>query len=129
MVMKRVLVVDDDLEFLQELKETLALSGYEVYAVNKAGNAINFASARRPDLILLDLKMGGMTGFEVAKGLRSVPQTANIPIIAMSGYFNEQKDCTLLEYFEIHHCLQKPFNPLDVISYIESTLHDAPMSS
>jgi CheY-like chemotaxis protein len=121
---KRILVVDDDLEFLQELKETLHLSGYEVDAINKSVNAVSFAIDRRPDLILLDLRMDGMTGFEVAKELRGLPQTSRIPIIAMSGYFSESQDCTLFEFFQIRDCLQKPFNPLDVISHIESKLKE-----
>jgi CheY-like chemotaxis protein len=125
---KRILVVDDDLEFLQELKETLHLSGYEVDAVNKSIHAVSFAIDRKPDLILLDLRMDGMTGFEVAKELRGLPQTSRIPIIAMSGYFSEAQDCTLFDFFQIRDCLQKPFNPLDVISHIENKLKDTDAS-
>ncbi|MFA5100624.1 MAG: response regulator [Candidatus Omnitrophota bacterium] len=125
---KRILVVDDDLEFLQELKETLHLSGYEVDAVNKSVNAVGFAIDRKPDLILLDLRMDGMTGFEVAKELRMLPQTSRIPIIAMSGYFSEAQDCTLFDFFQIRDCLQKPFNPLDVISHIEDKFKNADAS-
>ena len=122
---KRILIVDDDKEFLQEIRETLHLSGYQVDAVNKASCSVSFAAIRQPDLILLDLKMDGMTGFEVAKGLRQIPETAKIPIIVMSGYFSEQQDCTLFDFFQIKNCLQKPFNPLDVITRIENTLKDA----
>jgi len=128
MTTKRILVVDDDLEFLQELKETLHLSGYDVDAINKSVNAVSFAIDRKPDLILLDLRMDGMTGFEVAKELRGLPQTSRIPIIAMSGYFSESQDCTLFDFFQIRDCLQKPFNPLDVISHIENKLKDIDVS-
>ena len=122
---KRILLIDDDEEFLQELEELLHMSGYEVDAVNKPVNALDVALRRKPDLILLDLRMDGMTGFEVAKGLRMSEQTARIPIVAMSGYFSEQQDCTLFDFFHIRKCLQKPFTPLDVISRIESSLKDA----
>jgi CheY-like chemotaxis protein len=122
---KRILVVDDDREFLQELKETLHLSGYEVDAVNQSVNAVDFALNRKPDLILLDLRMDGLTGFEVIKELRNIPQTARIPIIAMSGYFSEAQDCTLFDFFRIHDCLRKPFNPLDVITFIENKFKDS----
>lgn len=129
MTAKRILVVDDDAEFLQELQETLHLSGYEVDSLNKANSVVRFAADKHPDLILLDLKMAGMTGFEVIKGLRRMPQTSKIPIIAMSGYFNERQDCTLFDFFQINKCLEKPFHPLDVISNIESTLKDAAISA
>jgi CheY-like chemotaxis protein len=122
---KRILLVDDDVEFLEELQELLHLSGYEVDAVNKPASAVSTALRRQPDLILLDLRMDGMTGFEVAKELRQSSQTARIPIVAMSGYFSEQQDCTLFDFLQIRNCLQKPFTPLDVISHIESSLKDA----
>jgi CheY-like chemotaxis protein len=72
--------------------------------------------------------MDGLTGFEVAKGLRKLPQTARIPIIAMSGYFSESQDCTLFDFFQIKDCLQKPFHPLDIISHIENKLKDVDVS-
>lgn len=125
MAAKRILIVDDDPEFLQEMRETLRLSGYEVDSLDRANSVLDRALENPPDLILLDLKMAGMTGFEAIKGLRGSPRTAQIPIIAMSGYFSEQKDCTLFDFFHIKECLQKPFHPLDVISHIESTLKDA----
>jgi DNA-binding response OmpR family regulator len=119
------MIVDDDTEFLTELRETLALSGYEVSAVNEAREAVLTACEQKPDIILLDLKMQGMTGFEVAKKLRANPDTNEIPIIAMSGYFNEEKDITLFDFFNITHYLQKPFNPLDIVLRIESLLRGA----
>ncbi|MFA6384416.1 MAG: response regulator [Candidatus Omnitrophota bacterium] len=121
---RRILVVDDDPEFLQELKETLCLSGYEVDAIDKSVNAVDSAIDLKPDLILLDLRMDGLTGFEVLKELRDLPQTSRIPIIVMSGHFNETQDCTLFDFFHIRDCLQKPFNPLDVISHIEKSFRD-----
>ena len=125
---KRILVVDDDAEFLQELEETLRLSGYEVHAVNQSVKAVAAAVQLQPDIILLDLKMDGMSGFEVAKGLRNSPKTARIPIIAISAYFSETQDCTVMDFFQIRRFLQKPFNPLDVIANIESTLKNAEAS-
>ncbi len=119
---KRVMIVDDDKEFLEELTETLSISGYEVESVNEANDAFCVANERKPDIILLDLKMKGMTGFEVANKLKGFAKTMRIPIIAMSGYFTENDDVTLLSFFDIHDYLQKPFSPLNVINRIESVL-------
>jgi len=121
---KRIMVVDDDKEFLEEIQETLALSGYDVKAVNDASEAFSTAIKTNPDLILLDLKMKGMTGFEVANKLRSYDNTMGIPIIAMSGFFTAEEDDTLLSFFEIRNYLRKPFNPLDIITKIESVLKE-----
>lgn len=119
---KRVLIIDDDNEFLQELNETLKLSGYEVFIENDAMSAVEIAAKSNPDVILLDLKMKGMTGFEVANKLKHVNKTMGIPVIAMSGFFTENKDITLLNFFDITNYLQKPFTPLDVIAQIEEVL-------
>ncbi len=125
MPVKRVLLVDDDRDFLRELDETLRLSGYDVEISDDAANVVDLAVRRRPDVIVMDMKMAGMTGFEVAKNLSLCSSTARIPVIAMSGYFDEARDCTLFDYFKINKCLQKPFNPLDIISQIESIDKDA----
>jgi len=124
MSQKKIMVVDDDKEFLEELQETLILSGYNVKTVNVASEALNTASKIRPDLILLDLKMKGMTGFEVANKLKNFDNTMEIPIIAMSGFFTAEEDNTLLSFFEIHNYLRKPFHPLDIIAKIEAVLKE-----
>ena len=124
MSQKKILLVDDDKEFLAELQETLVLSGYEVKAVNEASEAFGAAAKIKPDLILLDLKMKGMTGFEVANKLKNFDNTMRIPIIAMSGFFTAEEDDTLLSFFEIHNYLRKPFNPLDIITKIEAVFKE-----
>jgi CheY-like chemotaxis protein len=124
MSQKRIMVVDDDKEFLEELQETLVLSGYEVKAVNEASEAFGVATKIKPDMILLDLKMKGMTGFEVINQLKNFDKTIDIPIIAMSGFFTAEEDDTLLSFFEIHNYLRKPFNPLDIITKIETVLKE-----
>ncbi|MDD5347126.1 MAG: response regulator, partial [Candidatus Omnitrophica bacterium] len=120
MTNKRIMVVDDDKEFLEELRETLVLSGYEVKTVSDACDAFPTAMRAKPDLILLDLKMKGMTGFEVANKLKNYSGTMEIPIIAMSGFFTADEDDTLLSFFQIQNYLRKPFNPLDIITRIEN---------
>jgi DNA-binding response OmpR family regulator len=124
MQQKRIMVVDDDKEFLDELKETLVLSGYEVKTVNEASEAFSTATKIKPDLILLDLKMEGMTGFEVVNKLKNFNYTMGIPIIAMSGFFTSEEDDTLLSFFDIHNYLHKPFHPLDIITKIEAVLRE-----
>ncbi|MDD2703571.1 MAG: response regulator [Candidatus Omnitrophica bacterium] len=124
MVMRKVMVVDDDKEFLDELKTTLRQGGYRVKIVQEARKAVAAAVESSPDVILLDLKMQGMTGFEVANKLRVVPGTRNIPIIAMSGFFTENRDDPLLGFFNINYYLQKPIYPLNVIDKIERVCHE-----
>ena len=118
---KRILVVDDDKEFLEELKETLGLSGYDVVEVNDSVSAVDVARSTKPDLVLLDLKMPGKSGFQLADELRHIAELGNIPVIAMTGFLKDDY-IPLINICGIKKCLKKPFNPLDVIAHIETAL-------
>ena len=118
----RVIIVDDDKEFLEELRELLELSGHEVFGTAQSGLVQEQADKIKPDVILLDLKMRDMNGFEVAQELRYFTATMGIPIIAMTGFFQEKEHIPLLNICGIQKCLKKPFNPLDVISAIEGVV-------
>lgn len=124
MIQKKVLIVDDDNEFLEELKEMLTATGYDVIAVGDSVSAVKAARAIIPDVVLLDLRMKQMSGFEVADGLKTYPETANIPVIAMTGYYTLKEHSWLMNFCGIKKCLKKPFNPLDVIAEIEKVLKE-----
>jgi DNA-binding response OmpR family regulator len=118
---RKVLIVDDDKEFLEELQETLHLSGYETVVVNDSSLVAGVASRIKPDVILLDLKMPKKSGFQVADELSHVTELTHIPIIAMSAYFKNDY-IPLLNISGIKKWLKKPFNPLDIIAQIEGVL-------
>ncbi len=118
---KKVMVVDDDKEFLEELEETLTLSGYDLVSVNDAAMVLVLAASVRPDVILLDLKMPKKSGFQVADELRHFSEVSRIPIIAMSAFLRDDYTA-LLNICGIKKCLKKPFHPLDVIMQIEEVL-------
>jgi two-component system response regulator AdeR len=121
MTKKTVMIVDDDKEFLSELKETLDSSGYDMIAVNDGFTALDIASRVIPDVILVDLKMPKKTGFQLADELRRLSGISDIPIIAMTGFFKDGYG-PLMNICGIKRCLKKPFHPLDVITEIEDAL-------
>lgn len=121
MANRKVMIVDDDREFLQELEEILCHSGYEMFAVNDSILALDAAAKIHPDVILIDLKMPNKTGFQLADELRRLSGLEQIPIIAMTGFFKDGYR-PLLNICRIKKCLKKPFNPLDVIAEIENAI-------
>lgn len=127
MVKKRVLIVDDDKEFLEELKEMLNVSGYDVSAVSESITAVKTTQMVQPDVILLDLRMRGMSGFEVADRLKHLSETAQIPVIALTGFYTLKEHAWLMNFCGIKRCIRKPFSPLDVIAEIESALKEFPV--
>jgi CheY-like chemotaxis protein len=119
----KIMVIDDDLDFLEETKKMLASSGYDTVVFSDPVYALTRVKKTKPDIILLDLKMEGKTGFQVAHELKLAPETAGIPIIAMTAYYNEKDNAELLGIYGIKTRLLKPFNPADLISQIENAIN------
>lgn len=119
---ENIMVVDDNVEFLKELEETLRLCGYKPRAVCDSNFAFNLARKIKPDVILLDLKMNNKNGFHVAEELKKSSETSGIPIIAMSGYFPVENGSALLDLSNMKGCIKKPFSVSDLIDRIESVL-------
>jgi CheY-like chemotaxis protein len=80
-----VLVVDDDPKAVELVAVRLAAIGASVLRANGGQQAIDLARAQLPDLIVLDLAMPAVSGFEVVEALRAEPETARIPIIVMTA--------------------------------------------
>lgn len=121
MANKKVLVVDDNEAFLEELKENLSMSGYDTIAVNNPSLVSSIVAKEKPDIVLLDLKMPGKSGFQLADEIRRIFELQNVPILAMSAYFKDEYRM-LMNVCGIKKCIKKPFNPLDIISEIEGAL-------
>ena len=86
MVSLRVLVVEDNPVNLELITEVLMQEGYQVLTAQSAEAGLRLAVAGRPDLILMDMQLPGMTGYEVTHRLKANPATAAIPVIALTAY-------------------------------------------
>jgi pilus assembly protein CpaE len=82
---EKILVVDDDIDSLKLIGLMLQRNGYEVIAANAGNQALARAAADHPDLIILDIMMPDMNGYEVSRRLRRNPETQNIPIIMFTA--------------------------------------------
>ncbi|RMG81008.1 MAG: response regulator [Chloroflexi bacterium] len=82
---EKILVVDDDVDSLKLIGLMLQKNGYEVIAANNGSRALQKATAEIPDLIILDVMMPDMNGYEVCRRLRANPDTQNIPIIMFTA--------------------------------------------
>jgi CheY-like chemotaxis protein len=82
----RVLVVDDEIDTAETLAEVLATLGHQARTVPDGEHAVAAAIDFAPDVVLLDLGLPGMDGYEVARRLRAEPRTQSVRIIAVTGY-------------------------------------------
>jgi signal transduction histidine kinase len=107
---RRVLVVEDHLDTSETLRDLLELSGFEVQTAGSGADGVAAARQFHPDVVLCDLGLPGMNGYEVASTLRRDPATAAARLIALTGYGGEEDRRRSHEAgFDIH--LTKPVDP------------------
>jgi twitching motility two-component system response regulator PilH len=115
----KILVADDDPEILSSIQELLEASGYTVLCAPDGVTALRLAAEASPDLLLLDVMMGHVSGYDVVQKLKKQPSTKDLPVIVMSGK-NSMKD--FFDSWGIAAFLGKPFNLDELISVVEKTL-------
>jgi len=83
---KRILVVEDQEDNRQILRDLLANAGYEMIEAEDGKQAIELAASHRPDLILMDIQLPLVDGYEATRRLKADPSLMNIPIIVVTSY-------------------------------------------
>ncbi len=106
----RILVIEDNLDQAQTLAALLALWGYEVTTANEGTAGIEIAATFKPDVVLVDLGLPGISGYEVARRLRKHPQLKDVRIIAQTGWGDSNDRRRTREAGFDHHML-KPLDP------------------
>ncbi len=119
-VTKRVLIADDNLDAAESLQLWLQLAGHQVAIAANGTEALSVAETFLPDVALLDLGMPDLSGFEVARGIRSAPWGRGIVLIALTGWGQEEDRRRTAEAGFDHH-LTKPIPP-DTIEELIRTL-------
>lgn len=117
----KIMVVDDDLETVNFLKIILTRQGYEVITAENGVKALEMAHREDPDLIVLDVMMPALDGFEVTRSLRSQPKTATIPILMFTAKTQlEDKVAGYEAGVDIY--LTKPVHPVELQANIRGLL-------
>ncbi|RJO63266.1 MAG: DNA-binding response regulator [Myxococcales bacterium] len=118
---KNILVVDDEEDILELVRYNLTKEGYSVAVCASGEEAIAAAKSNLPDLIVLDLMLPGVDGFEVCKQLRAYPKTAHLPIVMLTAK-GEDADIVLGLELGADDYITKPFSPRVLVARIRSIL-------
>ncbi|MEA2085432.1 MAG: response regulator, partial [Chloroflexota bacterium] len=118
---RKILVIEDDPAGLRLVGYTLKKQGYEVVTASNGLEGLKKAREEGPDLVILDLMLPGVDGFEICHRLRTEPQTARLPILVLSGKTGEADRDTALKV-GANAYLVKPASPSEVIKQVESLL-------
>jgi CheY-like chemotaxis protein len=103
----RVLVVDDNVDAAETLSTFLDMIGMEARSVNDGAAAVQAALDFAPDLVLLDIGLPGMNGYEVARAMRQQPKLAGVTLVALTGWGADDDRRRAMEAGFNHH-LTKP---------------------
>lgn len=117
----RILAVDDVLHNLDLMTYLLQAAGHQVVGATTGSEALLLAADRRPDLVVLDLQLPDLDGYEVLARLRAQPELAGIPIIAVTAYaMVGDRDAALAAGFDGY--LAKPIDPVGLVRAINAYL-------
>lgn len=116
-----ILVVDDEEEIRSVLRLMLTRAGYDVREAEDGESALVAVQGKLPDLILLDVLMPGMDGFEVCRRVRAEAATSRIPILMLSAKTDARSREEGLRAGATAY-LTKPFVPAELIRHVEAAL-------
>jgi len=118
---ERILVVDDDRDICRSIEVVLRLEGYDVRIAHEGEDALEQATRAQPDLVLLDMMMPGIDGYEVTKRLRHDPRTATASIIMLTARALPA-DKVLGLTAGCDDYIVKPFDPSELVARVQSAL-------
>ena len=118
---KNILIIDDNPTNLILLTQLLSKKGYKVQVAAHGSIALNFARANPPDLILLDIMMPQMDGYEVCSRLKENEITEAIPVIFVSALGETREKVKAFKVGGVDY-ITKPFDPVEVLARIENQL-------
>jgi len=119
--MNKILVVDDDQDIRELIAFTLQLAGYEMLTAANGGDAISICTAQHPDLVLMDVRLPGMSGYEVCRKICSNPATSCIPVAFLSAKGQLDEIRKGLEAGAVDYFL-KPFAPEELVNKVKELL-------
>ncbi len=121
----KILVVDDEPDVVELIGRTLRGDGFEVVSAYDGIGALDLASSERPDLVLLDIMMPMMSGYEVCRQLKADPQTQGVPVVCLSSAHTPDARAQSLKAGAAE-LITKPFLPAELIAQIRRHLPKEP---
>jgi CheY-like chemotaxis protein len=128
-VTKRILVVDDKNELLHLMRRVLEDEQYQVSILQDGRDAYARVKIQLPDLLILDLKLGDISGQDILKQLKDDHVTSDIPIIVYTAAVLEAEEVTRLvsshpRHYQAVHVVQKPFELENLLALVQQVLNE-----
>jgi len=126
--MKKILIIDDDAELVESLKQILEMNSYKVISASSGKEGIKKAKTENPDLFIIDVMMETWSeGFDVVEQLKKEENSCNTPRILLTGIgIQSPLDSISMspEMMGVKFVLQKPVKPADLLQYVRKALNE-----
>ena len=124
--MKKILIVEDDRDFIKETADLLSSSGYEAVAVSEGKEAVKKIEEEKPDLIILDLMLPRYGGFEILRQLQA-GDTSKIPIVVVTGRYTDRSTSEMIKQeSNVVEFMEKPVKPAILGALLHTVLKTQP---
>src|SRR5882672_6226076 len=118
----RILLAEDDKNIQMIVRDYLEASGFEVWLTNNGEEALQILSKGVPDLLILDIAMPVLDGLELARRVRQIPETAQLPLLALTARALPH-DAARAYSAGCDSFITKPFTPIQLLDEIRRLLH------
>ncbi len=118
----RVVYIEDELEMIDLVRLILGRKGYEVIGANGGRNGLQLVKEQLPALVLLDLMMPDMDGWEVYQQMKADEKTRQIPVIVITAKAQSIDKVLGLHIAKVDDYISKPFSPQDLLDSVEKVL-------
>ena len=119
--MSLILIVEDNEKNLKLVRDVLQVKGYQTLEAGTAEDGIGIARERKPDLILMDIQLPGMSGIDALKALRAEPATAAIPVVAITASVMQQDRQEIMKA-GFDGFIEKPINLRNLLDTVQQAV-------
>ena len=120
---KRILVVEDTEDNRRIIRDLLTAAGYALIEATDGAEGVALAQKERPDLVLMDIQLPEMDGYEATRRIRAIPELARVPIIAVTSYALSGDEAKTREA-GCDGYVAKPFSPRQLLAKVREFLPD-----
>ena len=125
--LKRVIYFEDESEMVELVRIILGREGYQVKGVREGKVGLQTVKEELPDIILLDLMMPDMDGWEIFRQIKNDEETMNIPVIVITAKAQTVDKVLGIEIAKVDDYISKPFRPQELVERIEKVLSEREM--
>jgi two-component system cell cycle response regulator DivK len=125
---ERIMIVEDNERNMKLLRDLLGAHGYRPIEARSAEDAIAMVPAERPELVLMDIRLPGMDGFAALRLLRAMPETARVPVVAVTAsVMKEERERVLAAGFDGY--IEKPIDIHELLVRVRAYLTTTPVGT